>query len=526
MNVFSLQSDVDIVLGLLNEDVPVVGIVAREHSSGWPVQGFGEVAAAMQEAGFAWVEDTSLADELIAIEYRGLVAREPDKPMIRSTCPAVVALLETYHPDMCQYLAPVGSAMAVAGRLVRKVNNGQVHVVYVGPCVAGRVEKDWYEDRPVDAALTFSELDEIISKRRELRQAETVVSSPWTGKRVVVRASRSDNAFAGDSAQSAIPVIGHPEFAAMLQKVRVGKSDGLIDVLGCSGCAGSPMVGSAFEWQEAQRFVHETSAENGGVISIGIEEILPALPAVDVSRVFLPRELIEQHPSRLQLDEILRAGGRYVSEARLDCGGCGYSTCEGLAAAIYDGRSGWSACFPEQRDNFVEHTRELKEASRTDALTELLNHRGFMERLREESQRSKRYGMPMSLVMIDVDHFKIINDTYGHVQGDRVLRLVSQVLEVSLRATDIPARYGGDEFAVILPQTRGSEALEVAEKLRSRAEKTTFYIDEDHYEKLTLSLGVYETDGDLVDPIAIISKADRAMYMAKKNGRNRVSLAE
>lgn len=522
MNVFSLSSDVDNVLELLDGDVSVVGILASEDAPAWPDQKFAAIAAGMQEAGFAWVEDTSLADELIAREYRELVTGRPDTPLIRSTCPAIVALVETYHADLCQYLAPIGSPMAVAGRSVRQVHQSDVRVVYVGPCVSRKIEKDWYADKPVDAVLTYSELDEVISRRREQRSSDVVVA-PWTGKRLVVRASRSGDSLTGD-VHPVASVRGYPEFVAMIKTLHAGECSGLIDVLGCRECAGSPITDSDVEGQEPSPFSGRAAQDNGSQ-SIGIEEILPGLPYIDLSRDFAPRELIEQHASRLQLDEILRTGGRYATEARLDCGGCGYPTCEELARAIYDGRAEWSACFPYERDSFVQNARELKEASRTDALTELLNHRGFMERLREESQRSKRYGIPMSLVMIDIDRFKIINDTYGHVHGDRVLRLVAQVLQVSLRATDIPARYGGDEFAVILPQTQKNEAVEVAEKLRTRAEQTTFYVDEDHYEKLTLSLGVYEAIGEL-DPVVIISKADRAMYLAKKGGRNRVSLSE
>jgi diguanylate cyclase (GGDEF)-like protein len=140
-----------------------------------------------------------------------------------------------------------------------------------------------------------------------------------------------------------------------------------------------------------------------------------------------------------------------------------------------------------------------------------------MQRLQEESLRSARTKQPFGLIMLDVDHFKSYNDNFGHQAGDEVLRRVAVVLRDATRVIDCVGRYGGEEFAVILPETGSSGALEVAERIRARVQGEKF-----EHREVTVSVGVseYPSDGDSAD--AIISIADAALYAAKHGGRNRV----
>ena len=141
----------------------------------------------------------------------------------------------------------------------------------------------------------------------------------------------------------------------------------------------------------------------------------------------------------------------------------------------------------------------------------------------KEVAYSRRYKKPLTLFMIDIDHFKNLNDTYGHQAGDHVLRRVSEVLAAGLREYDIVARYGGEEFSIILPATGKDTGATIAERLRASVEKQK-YRHKDKSIPVTISLGVasYPEDGD--SPEGLISAADKALYAAKESGRNQVHI--
>ena len=161
----------------------------------------------------------------------------------------------------------------------------------------------------------------------------------------------------------------------------------------------------------------------------------------------------------------------------------------------------------------------------TDGLTGLLNYRAFWEALERELERSMRYGMPFSLIMIEIDKFKRFNDSFGHLRGDEVLRLVARVLQQEHRAQiDIVARYGGDEFILLCPHTAKEAAVELAERIRLALEATPL-ISELEIASITLSLGVasFPDDGKSAD--TLVEAADRSMYLAKARGGNAVATA-
>jgi diguanylate cyclase (GGDEF)-like protein len=162
----------------------------------------------------------------------------------------------------------------------------------------------------------------------------------------------------------------------------------------------------------------------------------------------------------------------------------------------------------------------LKAESRTDSLTGLTNRRAFDEDMRRMIAFSRRGGDPLSLVMLDIDKFKRINDTYGHAAGDKVLRGVANVLVNTMREMDVVARYGGEEFAVILPRAALIDASRIAERIRTAVGMSLIQYNE-HEIQLSISLGAAELcGGESTD--ALVCRADEALYAAKVNGRNRV----
>lgn len=163
---------------------------------------------------------------------------------------------------------------------------------------------------------------------------------------------------------------------------------------------------------------------------------------------------------------------------------------------------------------------ELERLSRTDGLTGLPNRRHLMETLEKEVRRAKRNERPFSLLMVDVDHFKRYNDTFGHLAGDEVLKRLAQVLSAAIRTADYAARYGGEEFTVVLPETPMEGGLEVAERIRAKMEEQSFGAD--GAGRVTLSIGMAEFPSDGTTVEAVTSGADSALYAAKEHGRNRV----
>ena len=177
----------------------------------------------------------------------------------------------------------------------------------------------------------------------------------------------------------------------------------------------------------------------------------------------------------------------------------------------------------------VDNAR-LYEAARqlaiTDGLTKIYNHRFFQELFDKEYKRSDRYNTIFSMIMLDIDHFKKVNDTYGHLCGDEILKSLAGLIKSCLRSMDIAARYGGEEFAVLLPETNGPEAVQTAERIRHTIEDHTF-MGTDQGLSVTVSQGVatYPSTG-VHERSDIIAKADEALYEAKESGRNMVVFHE
>jgi diguanylate cyclase (GGDEF)-like protein len=165
----------------------------------------------------------------------------------------------------------------------------------------------------------------------------------------------------------------------------------------------------------------------------------------------------------------------------------------------------------------------VSEQAVTDELTGLSNNRRFRELISKEAARAERFGHELSLIMLDIDDFKQINDTYGHLQGDEVLRMVGRVLHLESRGVDEPARYGGEEFAVALPETGLDGALELAERIRVRIEaEDVSRGDGAGAVRVTASVGAASMPGSADGGEALIAAADAALYEAKRAGKNRV----
>jgi diguanylate cyclase (GGDEF)-like protein len=182
------------------------------------------------------------------------------------------------------------------------------------------------------------------------------------------------------------------------------------------------------------------------------------------------------------------------------------------------------------RDELLVKNATLARLSTVDALTGLRNRRYLKELLSIEFLRARRYGTPLSVLMADLDHFKEVNDRYGHPAGDNVLRSVAEILLGSLRATDTGGRYGGEEILVVLPHNDAGGASVLAERWRCAVEQAELRVADGERIPVTISIGVsdYRGPGDcrteVASPDDLIAAADRALYRAKQKGRNRVEI--
>lgn len=238
------------------------------------------------------------------------------------------------------------------------------------------------------------------------------------------------------------------------------------------------------------------------------------------SDLCIDQESISRHHARISFDgqrhvieDLGSTNGTFVNERKLE------------RSVLNDGdqvKVGRSILKYMSGDNIeANYHEEIYRLMTMDALTQTHNRRYFNEALEREYQRSLRYHRALALVLFDIDHFKQINDTYGHVAGDSVLRQLARVVKPRLRQQDVLARVGGEEFAVLLPEVEPAGAVVAAEKVRRLVESARFLVDQREF-GCTVSAGIASFDPRLTTPQMLYEAADKNLYEAKRGGRNRV----
>ena len=249
----------------------------------------------------------------------------------------------------------------------------------------------------------------------------------------------------------------------------------------------------------------------------------PVAPDSDLARAMAAARpaRVEQVPAESSLGR-LGYGSSLVSPIQVAGRTWGFLAVASVGARVFDSEherrlTEFAALISTAITNIEDRAALAAQAS-TDALTGVANHRAFYERLTADISRARRYGSPLSVAMIDVDRFKLVNDAGGHEAGDEILVRVARCLSDATRAEDILARVGGDEFAWILPETVGEEAVQAVERAR-----TAMAQSDDDLPRVTLSVGICDTRYT-ADPAELVRLADRALYSSKENGRDQVRL--
>src|SRR6059036_2525308 len=475
-----------------------------------------QVVNACYAAGFRTVHRGVLGDELVAREYLDIWADGDWGTMIRSTCPVIVETVRTQYPELIPYLAPVATPIAAEARYLKRLYGAGTPVVYAGVCLT--------EGGPdVDAAVTFEELDGIFQRRGIVvaEQAEYFTRVPEERRghlstagglplEVLLEETQASRRFRKVRGLSGLGAIAHA--------VAVDRLDlGFVDILPCDGCLDHPLLGPRDELFRRREIVGATEPARAK-LPVVLEEVARD---VQVAEAF-PISKNGHRPPAEAVDAILKEIGLAPNGKPWDCGACGYRTCRAFANAAALGRTTLKSCPPY----LDKQARQAQLQAAVDGLTGLATYRVLRDRLASEVARSDRTGDPFAVLFVDLDKFKQVNDQFGHEAGNEVLRLAARECSAHIRSTDLAARYGGDEFVLVLVRTGVDGALGVAEKVRVGVEAAGVRLG--YPERLvTASIGVAQfAPGRGPETEDVLVAADRALYRAKASGRNQVATGE
>ena len=469
-----------------------------------------QVVNACYAAGFRMVNRGVIGDELVAAEYLKVWREDGWGTIIRSTDPVVVDTVRREFPELVPYLAPVTIPAVAEARYLRAMVGEKLEIVFAGVCPpAGRPE--------LDAAITFRDLEQLFRHRGvvSLQQPDYFLRVPSERRRHLSTAGGLPIAMLEEvpyASKRFRKVRGLKELRAIARAVAVDKLDlGFIDVLSHEGLLDHPLSGPREElfWRRSVVASTEPPRSRFPVVDQSVVASYGATFQIE------PR-LVQADPTRVQ--EVLEAIGPGPNGKPWDCRACGFESCGLFAQAAAVGRASLRQCPPY-------HARRAEEAQRetaVDALTGLAAFRVLHDRLTNEVERSKRSLEGFAVLFIDLDYFKQVNDQFGHEAGNEVLRAVALEIRHAIRASDLAARYGGDEFVVILTRTDLSGANRVGEAIRAGIEgigrRLGYPVG-----LVTASIGVAEYDVRRPHEGDLLVQADRALYQAKSAGRNVVA---
>jgi diguanylate cyclase (GGDEF)-like protein len=369
----------------------------------------------------------------------------------------------------------------------------------------------------LDAAITFGDLEEVLGAR-----GVNILAQPTWFSRVPEERRRHQSAAGGmplelleefKQASARFRLVrGLDQLPAIARAVSVDRMDlGFVDILSYEGLLDHPLAGPKDQlfWRRA--------------LIASTEPPRAPSPVFDRTVVASIGAIFEIQPQRMEPDTetvsaILKAIGLGPNGRPWDCGACGFDTCQKFAEVAAAGRASLRQCLPYQE----RRAEDAQKAAAVDLLTGLSTYRVLRDRLSFEIERSRRNGETFAVLFLDLDRFKQVNDTYGHEAGNEILRAASAEIRNAVRASDVAARYGGDEFVVILTRTDLAGATRVAEALRAGIEGVGRRLG---YESglITVSCGIAEFDPKQPGEGDLLVTADRALYRAKAAGRNVVA---
>jgi diguanylate cyclase (GGDEF)-like protein len=468
-----------------------------------------QLVNACYHAGFGVVYRGVVGDELVAERYQQLWEKGHWGTMIRSTCPIVVETIRRDYPDLVPYLAPVQTPVEAEAQYIRTKHGSDTKIAYAGVCLTEG-------GGAVDAAITLRELEELL----RIRRVEVATEPPFFDR--IPEERRRHLSTAGGlplpvlqderhASRRFRKVRGLGHLPVITRAVTVDEIDlGFVDLLPCEGCLDHPLLGPADElyYRRKVQVAMEPPRSPEPVVEPDID--------VDVRMSFDASVDGREAISEERIGMVIQRIGTAPGGSHWDCGACGFGTCHKFALAHIKGRADFRQCPPFQE----RRAEQAQEEAAVDELTGLATFRVLRDRLQQEVARARRSGLTFAVLFIDMDNFKDVNDRYGHEEGNEVLQIAAGVMDRAVRSTDMAARYGGDEFVVLLIGTDLIGAQKVGEQIRASVEEAGRGAG---YPEgvVTVSIGAAHFDLELDDP-EVLQTADRSLYQAKGSGGNRV----
>lgn len=469
-----------------------------------------QVVNACYAAGYRAVYRGIIGDELVAAEYQRLWDEENWGTMIRSTDPAVAETIRSDYPELVPYLAPVAIPAVAEARYLRARFGPEAGIVYAG--ISPPIN-----DPEFAAAVTFEDLELIFRLRGvdPLAQPDYFVRVPEERRRhlstagglplrMLQEARHTSSRFLKARGLEAIPALAHA-----IAETRIDL--GFVDLLSYEGMLDHPLSGPPEELFWRRQLVASTEPRRSDTPVVDQTVVMSVGATFDIRRR-------PARPDAGAVAGLLEAIGTGPNGRPWDCGACGFPTCARFAEAAALGRATLRQCVPFQERRAEQAAQEAA----TDALTQLATVRVLRDRLSYEVERSKRSAEGFAVLFIDLDRFKEVNDAHGHEAGNDVLRAVAEEIRGAVRASDLAARYGGDEFVVLLTRTDMAGASRVAEAIRAGIEGVGRRLGHPAG-FVTASIGLAEFNPGDPDTGDLLVTADRALYFAKSKGRNVVA---
>ncbi len=469
-----------------------------------------QVVNACYAAGYRAVYRGIIGDELVAAEYQRLWDEENWGTMIRSTDPAVAETIRSEYPELVPYLAPVAIPAVAEARYLRARYGPETGIVYAG--ISPPIN-----DPDFAAAITFEDLGLIFRLRGvdPLAQPDYFLRVPEERRRhlstagglplkLLQEARHTSSRFLKARGLEAIPALSHA-----IAETRIDL--GFVDLLSYEGMLDHPLSGPPEELFWRRQLVASTEPPRSDTPVVDQTVVMSVGATFDIRRR-------PARPDAGAVAGLLEAIGTGPNGRPWDCGACGFPTCARFADAAALGRATLRQCVPFQE----RRAEQAAEEAATDALTQLATVRVLRDRLSYEVERSKRSAEGFAVLFIDLDRFKEVNDVHGHEAGNDVLRAVAEEIRGAVRASDLAARYGGDEFVVLLTRTDMAGAGRVAEAIRAGIEGVGRRLGHPAG-FVTASIGLAEFDPGDPDTGDLLVTADRALYFAKSKGRNVVA---
>ncbi len=371
------RNDIGAVWQLLGQCSSVTAILSTTFPAAFPEVRPGQMVTALKKLGFGEVMEVAFGAELVCREYGRLVRENKGKPVLSSTCPAVVSLIEKFYPQLIDNLAPIVSPMVAMGRVIKWQYNPQAKVVFIGPCVAKKAEE---EDKKVsgviDAVLTFPELKEMLAAKEinPLSEEEGQFSGPkpYLGRLFPMPGGLLKIAgISGDILLSDVTIAeGIDRSISCLRELAQGKiRTKFMDISFCQGCIGGPAMDNDLSLCGRREIIVDFASEEADPAQT--EKDIEKYASIDLSRKFTNRYTALPTPSEREISNILGQINKLKTEEQVNCGACGYDSCRELAIAVCQGLAESEMCWPYLVEKLQNTQDELLKAEKLTSLGQM-----------------------------------------------------------------------------------------------------------------------------------------------------------